>query len=71
MFRRMKLYDDTMKFIETFSPQDRCVPERTRMSIALFPPAALTLLFFLIFSCSVSTLSCALICLKFSLFSTR
>jgi hypothetical protein len=27
---RMQLYDDTMKFIESFSPEDKCVQERVR-----------------------------------------
>ena len=27
---RMRLYDDTMKFMESFSPEDKCVQERVR-----------------------------------------
>ena len=27
---RMKIYDETMQFIEAFSPQDRCAQDRTR-----------------------------------------
>ena len=37
---RMKLYDDTMHFIEAFSPQDKCALERT--SAACPPPLPAT-----------------------------